>query len=134
MSKNVGKKVAVGAAIAGVAGYVAGVLTAPKSGKETRQDIKNAASKAKSEAEKKLKEVHSELNKKLEEVKKRGGELSGKAKDEFDKVFAAAGTAKEKVREILSALHEGDADDPDLKKALKDAKDALKNLEKYTRK
>jgi len=44
-----------------------------------------------------------------------------------------ATTAKEKVREIISALHEGDADDPDLKKALGDAKNALKNLEKYVK-
>lgn len=134
MAKNVVKKVAVGAAIAGVAGYVAGVLTAPKSGKETRQDIKKAASKAKTEAEKKLKELHSELNTKLEEAKKKGSDLTGKARQEFDKVLENAGGVKEKVREILSALHEGDADDPDLKKALKDAKDALKNLEKYAKK
>lgn len=134
MSKGVGKKVAVGAAIAGVAGYVAGVLTAPKSGKETRQDIKNAASKAKTEAEKKLKEVHSELISKLETAKQKGSELTGRARGEFDKVFATAGTAKDKVREVLSAIHEGDADDPDLDKALKDAKDSIKNLEKYLKK
>lgn len=134
MAKGVGKKVAVGAAIAGVAGYVAGVLTAPKSGKETRKDIKDAASKAKTEAEKKLKQLHSDLHKRLEEAKSKGGQLSGKAKDEFDRVVANAGTAKEKVRELLSGIHEGDAEDPDLKKALKDAKDALKNLEKYVKK
>ena len=59
MAKNTGKW-AAGAVVAGVAGYVAGILTAPKSGKETREDIKHAATKAKTEAEKKLKELHSD--------------------------------------------------------------------------
>ncbi len=134
MEKGTGKKIAVGAAIAGVVGYVAGILTAPKSGKETREDIKNTAVKAKTEAEKKLKELHSELNEKLELARSKGAKLQGKARQEFDKVIATADTVKEKVRELLSALHEGDADDPELKKALKDAKDALKNLEKYVKK
>lgn len=132
--ESTGKKVAIGAAVAGIAGFVAGILTAPKSGKETREDIKSAALKAKSEAEKNLKTLHSELSAKLAEVKAKGEELSGKAKDEFEEIVEKAGTAKEKVREVLSSLHDGDADDPDLKKALKDAKDALKNLEKFVKK
>lgn len=133
MSKDTGKKVAIGAAVAGVVGYVAGVLTAPKSGKETRQDIRDTATKAKTEAEKKLKELHSELNQKLEVVRANSAKLSGKAKIELDKVIDSTDLVREKVREMLSALHEGDADDPELKQALKDAKDALKHLEKYVK-
>ncbi len=113
---------------------MAGILTAPKSGKATRTDIKNAALKAKSEAEKSLKSLHSELNVKLEEVKTKGEELSGKAKDEFTDIVEKAKTAKEKVREVLSTMHDGNADDPDLKQALKDAKDSIKNLEKFVKK
>lgn len=136
MSKTskTGGKVAVGALVAGVAGFMAGVLSAPKSGKETRKDIKNAAIKAKSEAEKNLKSLHSELNGKLEEAKKLGVSLSGKAKTELESVTSKAGGVKEKIREILSSLHDGDAGDPDLKKALKDAKDALGALEKFIKK
>ncbi len=130
MAKNTGKW-ALGAALAGVAGYVAGILTAPKSGKETRKDIKDTASRVKSESEKKLKELHSELNKVMAEVKTKGESLSGKAKDELNQGLEKAKVAKEKVREVLSALHDGDADDPELKKALKDAKDALAHLQKY---
>ncbi len=133
MAKDVGKKVAVGALIAGTVGYIAGVLTAPKSGKETRKDIKNAAVRAKTEAEKRLKEMHSELNKQLTIARDKGADLKGKAKEDLDKVIETAVAAKEKAREILSSLHEGDADDPDLKKALDDAKSALKNLEKYVK-
>lgn len=133
MSKDTGKKIAVGAIIAGTIGYLAGILTAPKSGSETRQDIKDGALKAKKDAEKKLKELHSELHSELIEAKKQLDQLSGKARLELEKVIDAASQAKEKVREIISALHEGDADDPDLKKALSDAKKALKNLEKYVK-
>lgn len=133
-AKDVGKKAAMGALIAGAVGYGIGVLTAPKSGKETRKDIKNAASKAKSEAEKKLKELHSELNTKLTDVRAATGKATGAARTEVDKAIEKATAAKEKVRDVLSSLHEGDAEDPDLQKALKDAKDALKNLEKFAKK
>ncbi len=133
MAKSSGKW-AAGAAVAGIAGFVAGILTAPKSGKETRIDIKNAALKSKSDAEKNLKSLHSELNVKLADVKEKGGELKGKAKDEYDVIIDKAKTAKEKVREVLSAMHDGNPDDPELKKAQQDAKDALKNLDKYIKK
>ncbi len=130
MAKNTGKW-AAGAMIAGVAGYVAGVLTAPKSGKETRKDIKHAAVTAKTEAEKKLKELHSDLSEKLEKAQAKAGELSGKAKTDLSAAIKKATVAKEKVRQVLSALHEGDADNPELKKAITDAKAALKHLESF---
>jgi len=133
MGKSNGKW-AAGAVLAGATGFVAGILTAPKSGKETRQSIKSAALKAKSEAEKNLKSLHSELNEKLANAKKMGEELSDKAKSELDMVVGKAQIAKDKVREILSSLHDGDADDPDLKKALKEAKDSLSALEKFVKK
>lgn len=133
MSKDAGKKIALGALLAGTIGYLAGVLTAPKSGKETRQDIKDSALKTKRDAEKKLKEVHSQLHSMLIDLRKQGSKLTGKAKTELENALDSATVAKEKVREVLSALHDGDADDPDLKKALKDAKSALKNLEKYVK-
>ena len=39
-----------------------------------------------------------------------------------------------KVREILSALHEGDAEDQDLKRAIKNAKSSLEHLKDYLNK
>jgi gas vesicle protein len=133
MAKNSGKW-AAGALAAGAVGYVVGLLTAPKSGKETREDIKNNATKAKVEAEKKLKVVLGELNEKLESAKLTGVKLKGVSKTEFDKATEKAVHAKEKVRQVLSALHNGEADDPELSKALKDAKDALKHLETFIKK
>lgn len=46
MKKN---KFIIGAAIGAVAGVAAGVLTAPKSGKETREDLKIKAAELKEE-------------------------------------------------------------------------------------
>ncbi len=133
MSKNSGKW-AFGAVVFGVTGYIVGVLTAPKSGKETRKDIGVAANKAKTDAEKMLKVVLKDLNTQIEKAKEVGNNLRGKAKDDLDKAVAKAIIAKDKVREILSTLHDGDADDPELKKAINDAKSALKNLETYIKK
>ena len=133
MGKNTGKW-AAGALLAGIAGYAVGVLTAPKSGRETREDIKRAAGNARSEAEKKFKIILADLNDRLAKAKEKGANLTGKAKKEFDKMYAKATDAKNKVREIISGLHDGEADDPELKNALKDAKDALKHLEKFLKK
>lgn len=134
MGKGNAKKIAASAIISGVAGYVAGILTAPKSGKETRQDIKQAASKAKTAAERKLKELHSELNTLIEQSKGKAHGLSVKAKSEYAKVMDGAKEARQKARELLSALHDGDADDKDLKRAIKEAAKALKHLKTYLKK
>jgi gas vesicle protein len=133
MGKNSGKW-AAGALALGAIGYVAGVLTAPKSGRETRADLKHAAVKAKTDAEKKLKAVLRELNAKLEDTKVHGSKLKGKTKEEYEKIAANAVHAKNKVREVLSSLHDGQADDPELKKALSDAKSALRSLERFIKK
>ena len=132
MSKNTGKW-AAGALAAGLVGYVAGVLTAPKSGKETRQDIKSAVSKAKAEAEKKLKVLHSDLGRYIAIAKTEVSNRTGKAKTDLNKAIDTAAKTKERVRELLSALHDGDASDPELNKAMSDAKDALKRLKDYVK-
>jgi gas vesicle protein len=130
--KSSAKRFALGTVIAAVSGYLAGILTAPKSGKDTREDIKDAASKGLSEAEKQLKKLHTEFNQVIEEAKKRLDEAKGKGKEELESAIEFAKQGKEKVRVLLSALHEGDgADDKDLQKAIKDAQGAIDELKKY---
>lgn len=128
---HTGRNVAIGAALAAGAGYVAGILTAPKSGKETRKDIQKTAIKAKSEAEKRLKILHSELNDLIAKAKVTVKNVSEGKKDDLTEAIAKAVAAKEKAREVLSALHEGDADDKDLKKAMADVSSAVEHLKKY---
>lgn len=132
--QNTLKKIAIGSGIAAVAGFVAGLLTAPKSGKETRKDIKNMADKSLSEAEKDLKQAHTELTKIINDTKKRGGVTSKKAEKELGEILAKAKDTKQKAREVLSAVHEGDASDKDLKKAIQDANRAINHLKDYLKK
>ncbi|HSW66402.1 MAG TPA: YtxH domain-containing protein [Bacillota bacterium] len=128
------KRFAIGTVIAAAAGYIAGVLTAPKSGKETRADIKDAAERTYTAAEKELKQLHTELNKLLDQGRGKANELKGVAKENLDKAMEVARTAKEKTRELLSAVHEGDADDRDLKKAIDEANKAVEHLRSFLKK
>lgn len=128
------KKFAIGTVIAAAAGYVAGILTAPKSGKETREDIKDTAVKTYKTAEKELKELHTELSKLMDEAGKKAGQLKGTAQKNLDKAMETAKVAKGKARDLLSAVHEGDADDKDLGQAVKEAKKAVDHLKSYLKK
>lgn len=128
------RKIAVAVGLAGLAGYLAGILTAPKSGKETREDIKQAARSGLADAEKQLKKVVAELGTTLDEAKKRGGDMSDKARKELDDLADKARAAREKAREMVSAVHEGDAQDEDLKAAMTQASTALNHLKTYLRK
>jgi gas vesicle protein len=128
------RRIAVGAALAGAAGYLAGLLTAPKSGRETRQELAQAANTSVGELEKQLKDMHSELGKLLEDAKAQGQDLGKHGQKELDTLLDKAKVAKQKVREVISAVHEGDADDKDLKKAMSDARHAIDHIKDYLQK
>lgn len=130
MTKRKGN-LAIGGLFLAAAGYVAGILTAPKSGKETRQDISEGVSKAKTEAEKKLKQLHTELGELVGKGKDAAKGLGDKAKKELDTALAKAQTAKDKVKEVLSGIHEGESDDKELQKAIDEAHQAVEHLKKY---
>ena len=83
-------KLAVGALFGAVAGFVTGILLAPKSGKETRNDLKNAAldtkgtvvenaEKAKDAAEKKVNEAKAWSEDVVEDVTDKANELKSRA-------------------------------------------------------
>ena len=128
------KKFAIGAALTALAGYVAGILTAPKSGKETREDVKSKAVETYTTAEKELKKLHTELNDVIAEGVDRLGALRGKSEKSLDEAVLRGKQAKEKAREILSGLHDGDVEDKDLKKAIAEATKAVENLRNYLKK
>jgi gas vesicle protein len=128
------RNLALGSAIAAAAGYIAGLLTAPKSGKETRGDIKKATNESLAQAEKELKKLHTELGRTIDEARVKGDKMSAKARNNMSEFVDNAKDAKEKVREVISAVHEGDAEDIDLKKAVKDANKALDHLREFLKK
>lgn len=131
MAKSVAKKFAVGTAIAAAAGYVVGVLTAPKAGKDTRQDIKDTAAKGVAKVEQQLQNLQDELKSLIDNATGASANLSKKAKAELDDVVDKAEDAKFKVRQVMKALKEGTADDKELQRAIDDAKKAIKHLREY---
>ncbi|MGB4799940.1 MAG: YtxH domain-containing protein [Candidatus Saccharimonadales bacterium] len=132
--KNVAGTVAIGAAITAVAGYIAGVLTAPKSGKETREDIKQKATETYTAAEKELKKLHTELGDVITEAGDKLSTLRGHGQKSLDDAVTKGQKAKDKAREMLSSLHDGEAEDKDLKKAIAEATKAVENLRNYLKK
>jgi gas vesicle protein len=122
------KKYALGTILAAVAGYVTGILTAPKSGKETRKDIKKGAVNAKNEAEAKLKQGQAELQKMIGKAKTETQHLKGTVKQQADKSLAAIVETKDKVQNVIK---DGSKNDRELKRALKEVNDALGHLKTY---
>jgi gas vesicle protein len=125
-------KLALGALVATGAGFVAGVLTAPRSGWRTRQKLAKSASKARVDGEKQLKQLHSDLQNLIKdgEVKLK----TSKATKEFKKQLENSKKTKQKVKLLISAIHGGEATDPDLKKMLEEAKKAKSNLSQFLKK
>ncbi len=134
MSSNGGKKLAVGALIGAAAGFITGVLTAPKSGKETRDDIKNTANKVKRDAEKQLKQLYADLNDLVTKVSANLKQKGTTAQAEISTAIDGAKQSQQKVKEIISAIKNGETSEPELKKAIKDAEKSKKHLAKYLKK
>lgn len=124
------KKLAVGALFAGAVGYLAGVLTAPKSGKETRNELMAAWS----EGEKKLKQLHTELNDLIDRAKEHKENLKGDSQKHYDQAVSEAQKARKKAREVLTAIHEGETQDKDLQKVIDQSKKAVEHLRAYYQK
>lgn len=129
--KNTGRKLAFSAVVAGIVGYVGGILTAPKSGKQTRQDIVSETGELKGDAAGQLKKANEELKDLLNEAKTKTLALSSKTREEFNEAVIRAKDAQTKTATVLKAVKAGKAEDPQLNKAVKQAKQAQKNLSKF---
>ncbi|MBC7869034.1 YtxH domain-containing protein [Candidatus Saccharibacteria bacterium] len=77
MSKG---KFAVGTLFGAAIGLLAGVLTAPKSGKETRADLKAKAEVMKGDASKKVEKVQMKANKVADDMKDKAAVASQDAR------------------------------------------------------
>lgn len=131
-SKNkTARKVALGSVIAGIAGYVTGILTAPQSGQETREDIRDKASDIKDDARLELNIAQEKLAEAIREAQARASTISVQAKEEFNEALIRAKDAQNKAKTVLKAVKSGGSDDPELNKAVKQAKQATKNLGKF---
>lgn len=132
MAKNsVAKTFAIGAVIASAAGYLAGILSAPNEGKKTRKKLKKSANRSISDVEKQLKTLHTELGELVGSAHANGSKQSEKAGKKVSSAIDSAHSAKDKLREVLSSIHEGEASDKELQKALDDARAAVSHLKKF---
>ena len=132
-NKNAGRNIAIGAAVAGVTGYLTVLLTAPKSGKETRDGITDKAVDVKDSAVDQLEELEGDLNGLLVKTKAKTVALSAQAREEYNEAVIKAKDAQNKATYVLKAVKAGEAEDPELNKAIKQAKQAKKNLGKFLR-
>lgn len=74
---NTAGKVAAGLTLGAIFGAIAGVLFAPKAGKETRDDIKKLAEDAKEKGEDLFEDAKREVAEKVENLKKAGKKING---------------------------------------------------------
>lgn len=111
MSKN--RKFGFGIIIGAIAGILAGFLTAPKSGKETREDIKKKAHEVKGSAERRLKDAHKELGKLIEDTSAKAEKLKGQARDELKDLTAKAEELKAQIKSAITSIKSGDDDNDD---------------------
>ena len=111
MSNNNAESFMKGLLFGTVAGVVAGVLLAPKSGEETREDIKKLAVDLKDKATDLYAQATRELEKKIAQVKKVGGkidedkykDLVAEVVDEFKKDAVVTSSAAQKLAEQLKS-------------------------------
>lgn len=128
------KRLAVAVGLAAAVGYVAGLLTAPKSGKETREDLKQAAQKGASQAEQQLRDLNGELADLMDQARRRGTDMGDRARKQLDELVDQARVARDKAREVVAAFQEGNAQDDDLRLAVAQANSALNHLREYLKK
>ena len=115
MSKSGIEKFAAGVAV----GAVAGILLAPKSGKETREDLKNAFNDLLDKAKNiKAEDVKAAIEKKVSEIKAGLADLDKEKVLEIAKEKAAA--LKEKCNDLVAYAKEKGT--PVLEKTAKDVK------------
>ena len=126
MSSN---KFIKGGILGALLGAIAGILFAPKSGKETREDIKKQAGRAKSETEKQLKQLFQEVNEQVSSAKDKAQTLGSKARTEVDELVAAAQPLQAKLKELISNVREGvDVDEKELDTTMERARSAAASL------
>src|SRR5581483_4152700 len=93
-NEHTGRKIAIGSALAGLAGYVAGILTAPRSGRQTRDEISRKAGDIKEDTEAQLNDLNDELKQLIKNTKVKTIALSSSARAEFNEAVVKAKDAQ----------------------------------------
>ena len=119
------------ASLVGLMGYLLGLLTAPKSGRELRREMKSTGRKNLSLLEKQLKAQYSDLNLQLQELESRMDVSSKIVTESINKYIVDARILQKKSKHLLSALHDGVASDDELIRVIKELKNLKTSIKKY---
>ena len=130
-AKNSFKKTAAAAALVGVAGYVAGLLTAPKAGKETRADIRRSLPANKQDALEKAKLLYNEMDELLSNARDEHDNLTAKALTHLNVALDKAKSGRDKLEVVIESVKAGEGSDRDLNKAIKEAEKAVVHFKKF---
>ena len=102
-NRNFWKGTLVGAAV----GAVAGLLLAPKSGKETQADLRQAARGVVGDLDRRANEVWGDLTGRIDDLKEVAQDLTGEARQESQELIARAELLKRELRDSASKLAQG---------------------------
>jgi len=111
MSKG---KIAFGTLLGAAGGFIAGILSAPKSGKETRDSVKDAARKVRDNVVDEAEKIKTVATEKAEQAK-------AKATDVADEASVFANNLKGRAEQAIDGAKKGFAQDPQVKDSKKPA-------------
>ena len=90
--------------MAGAAGFITGILTAPKSGKETRKELAEKTDELKEQTAADLKKATDELSDMIKAAKDKSLALSAQARSEFNEAVIRAKDARNKATELKKRI------------------------------
>jgi gas vesicle protein len=124
----------IGAAI----GAIAGILLAPKSGKETQADIKRKVRGTYDDIQRRLERMSDEVSGRVDSLKEAAKDLKGEAKEESQELIRRAEVLKQDLRVSASNLAKSGSETKDVavkqvKQLLSEGAGVMNELERVTR-
>jgi gas vesicle protein len=129
--KKSSRNLIIGAAALGAVSYIAGILTAPKKGSETIDDIRHASVKAKIGLEKSLKKLYSDSSKQIERALNVNQNLTAQTKKELDSLVSALKKVKESIKIYLTSIRDGDIEENEITLLLTDGRNNAQRLKLF---
>ncbi len=127
-----------GAIFGTIVGGIAALLLAPKSGKETQEDIKKQAKKVIGDVDSKIQEMESGLSGKIDDLKDVARDLRGEAYEESQRLITRAEILKNDLQDsaVRLAKTTGQTKDEmakDVKRLTEEGAAVMAELEKMTK-